>query len=147
MVAGQGNPANPNGEMTIMTKPTRLILAVAISLATIIPAYAAGEQEFGAGIDAASDYRYSEALGYFRNAAKLGNLDAQRSAGLMLLYGGALYGQEIRANRGEALQWLGLAAKGGCRVSAYVLARLDAQKGVPPAMTTAFMPSNLELDP
>lgn len=130
-----------------MTHPIKLIAAVAMSVAAILPAYGAGEREVEMAIEAASDFRYSKALEHFRSAAELGNIDAQRSAGLMLLYGGALYGQEIRANRGEALRWLGLAAKGGCKVSTYVLARLDSQKGVPPAMTTAFMPSNLKLDP
>lgn len=133
--------------MTIMTIPTNLIAAIVLSVAAILPAYAAGESEFEAAIDATSEYRYAEALKHFRNAAELGNIDAQRSAGLMLLYGGALYGQEIHANRGEALRLLGLAAKGGCKVSSYVLARLDSRKGIPPAMNTAFMPSNLELDP
>lgn len=130
-----------------MTRSIKLIVAVALSVAAILPAYAAGEREFEAALEAASDFRYSKALEHFRRAAELGNIDAQRSAGLMLLYGGALYGQEIHANRGEALRLLGLAAKGGCKVSDYVLAHLNSRKGIPPAMTTAFMSSNLELDP
>lgn len=130
-----------------MTHPIRFIVAVAWSVATILPAHAAGEREYTAALEAAADYRYASALEHFRQAAEQGNVDAQRSAGLMLLYGSALYGQEIRANRGEALRWLGLAAKGGCKVSDYVLARLDARNGIPPAVTAAIAFSAPELDP
>jgi TPR repeat protein len=112
------------GDMTAMTRPIKHIAAVVLSVAAILPAYAVGEREFEMAIEAASDFRYSIALEHFRSAAELGNIDAQRSAGLMLLYGGALYGQEIRTNRSEAIRWLGLAAKGGCKVSAYEIARL-----------------------
>jgi len=108
----------------------KCVITVVISTAAVLPACAAGESEVEAALDAASEHRYSDALAHYRIAAQFGNVDAQRNAGLMVLYGESLYGTEIHANRTEALQWLGLAAKNGCEVSTYVLAKLAARKRV-----------------
>lgn len=116
----------------------RPIFAVGISIAFILPAYAAGESEVEAAIEAASDYRYGVAFEHYRIAARLGNVDAQRSGGLMALYGEVLYGTEIHADRAEALQWLGLAAKAGCEICAYVLAKRAAHDATPVAATAAL---------
>lgn len=108
---------------THLTHLIKLISTVALSIAAITPSYATGESEVEVALDMTSNFRYADAFAHFRVAAKLGNIDAQRSAGLMALYGESMYGPEIHANRVEALQWLGLAAKNGDEVSAYMLAK------------------------
>ena len=121
-----------------MTHLIKLIFAFAILLAAVLPAYAAGESEVEAAIEAVSDHRYAEAFAHYRIAARLGNVDAQRSAGLMALYGEVLYGSEIHADRAEALQWLGLAEKAGCGICAYVLAKLAVRGGTHPVVASAL---------
>ena len=103
------------------------------ALATVIlaslahPALASGEAELAAALDHAADHRYAIALAHFRLSAEQGNVQAQRSLGLMLLKGEPLYGGEVPGNRVEALRWLSLAADKGCGVSKFVLARLNSE--------------------
>lgn len=118
-------------------------VAVAILAATGLSfAYAAGEHELDAAREAASDYRYALAFANYRAAATLGNREAQRSAGLMALYGERLYGAEVARNRSEALQWLNRAAAQGCAVSAYMVRRMTTAHGdgtnPPPALAVAM---------
>jgi TPR repeat protein len=82
---------------------------------------AAQERAFDLGMEAISDYRHSVALMHFMSAAEHGDRDAQRSLGLMLLYGGRLYGSDVQANREQATHWLRKAAANGCEVSAFML--------------------------
>lgn len=105
-------------------KTLAILVALAATVMTI-PAMASGEPELELALGDAADYRYASALSHFRLSAAAGNVQAQRSLGLMLLTGEALYGNEIRGNRVEAVKWLSLAASNGCGVSKYVLARLN----------------------
>lgn len=100
------------------------ILAAMTAMAIANPAMASGDADLAMALDAAADYRYGLALVHFKRSGELGNVQAQRSAGLMLLNGEGLYGDEIKANRAEALRWLALAAGNGCGVSRLVLARI-----------------------
>lgn len=106
---------------------------MAAALATVIlaslahPALASGEAELAAAMDYAADHRYAIALAHFRLSAEQGNVQAQRSLGLMLLKGETLYGSEVASSRAEALKWLSLAASKGCGVSKFVLARLNSE--------------------
>lgn len=93
-----------------------IVIAVA-GLAPALSAHASGEAELEAGLEAAGQYRYALALGLFRQAAEKGNVDAQRNAGLMALYGERLYGTEVARNQTEAEKWLASAARGGCAVA------------------------------
>jgi TPR repeat protein len=93
-----------------------IVLAFA-GLTPALSAHAAGEAEFEAGLDAAAQYRYAHAFELFRQAAEKGNVQAQRTAGLMALYGERLYGTEVPRNQAEAQKWLASAASGGCAVA------------------------------
>lgn len=111
--------------------------AAAILSAAAIPAHAAGEREVEAGLEAVADNRYAEAFALYRAAALLGNIDGQRSVGLMALYGDILYGTEIHADKAEAVHFLELAAKGGCDICAYVLANPEVPAAMRPAAAAA----------
>ena len=102
-----------------------IILALAAAAG---PAYANGEAELTLAEEAVVNFRYGVALDHFRAAAAKGNRLAQRTAGLMLLKGSALYGSEVPANPTEAIKWLRAAAANGCNVSKFVLAR-EARAG------------------
>lgn len=82
---------------------------------------AASPSAYELGLAAAADYHYAEALRYFQTAAEQGDRDARRTLGLMLLYGGHLYGQEIVGNRTQARRWLESAAQDGCEVSTFMV--------------------------
>lgn len=110
----------------------KLIVAATVSVTSLLPAHAAGERELEKALEAASEYRYAQAMTHFRGAAEQGNVDAQRSSGLMALYGDRLYGSAVPRNRTEAVKWLNLAAKGGCEVSSYMLNHLAQHSGEPP---------------
>jgi TPR repeat protein len=78
---------------------------------------------YAAGLDAATEQDYARALGYFQQAAALGHRDAQRTSGMMLMYGEALYGAAVPTRKTEATAWLKAAAGAGCEVSAFLLSR------------------------
>ena len=85
------------------------------------PAAIAASPSYERGVEAANNYRYSEALMHFTTAAKRGDWEAQRNLGLMLLYGDLLYGRDVSRNREQARRWLQAASNQGCEVSAFVL--------------------------
>lgn len=85
---------------------------------------AASPSAYELGLAAAADYHYAEAQRYFQAAAEQGDRNARRTLGLMLLYGGQLYGQEIAGNREQARRWLQAAAADGCEVSAFMVKTL-----------------------
>ena len=108
-----------------------IALAMAGAATPYVPAWG---QELGnqLGQGAASDYRYAEALAGVQEAARQGSREAQKISGLMLLYGERLYGEEVRADREQAIKWLTAAAAGGCEVSAHLLRRpVSASAGTP----------------
>lgn len=100
------------------------ILATVAAATVATHAMASGDAELALALDAAADYQHGLALVHFKRAGAQGNVQAQRSAGLMLLSGESLYGDEIRADRAEALRWLTLAAANGCGVSKLILTRI-----------------------
>lgn len=115
------------------------MLAVLTTLAAAAfasPAMASGEAELELALGDAADYQYSSAFSHFRLSAEAGNVQAQRSLGLMLLNGEALYGNQIKGNRVEAVKWLSLAASNGCGVSKFVLARMTIGRESPGAMVS-----------
>lgn len=85
--------------------------------------------EYEAGLEAAHEFRYAEALQHFRKAAAAGDRNAMRTSGLMLLLGSRLYGQEIRSVPSEAIALLKAAADAGCEVSNLMLTRLGYYQG------------------
>lgn len=101
-----------------------IILATMAATAVATPVKASGDAELAIALDAAADHQHGLALVHFRRSGEQGNVQAQRSAGLMLLNGEELYGDEIKANRAEALRWLSLAAENGCGVSKLILTRI-----------------------
>jgi TPR repeat protein len=74
-----------------------------------------------AGLEASAQREYAAALGHFGRAAALGHRDAQRTRGMMLLYGSALYGAEVPRRPDEAWTLLKAAAGAGCEQSAFLL--------------------------
>lgn len=77
------------------------------------------------------DHRYELALAHFQKAAELGNVQAQRIAGMMLLFGEALYGSQVTGNRLEAIRLLEQASRQGCDVSSYMLTQLNPNHSMP----------------
>lgn len=126
--------------MTTMTRLIKYTFAAVMLIATALPSHAAGEREVEAALEAVAEQRYADAFAHYRIAASLGNTDAQRSGGLMALYGGILYGTEIHADRAEALQWLELAAKNGCDICVYVLTKLAVPDEIKSAAMSAPYP-------
>lgn len=76
-------------------------------------------------------HRYAAGLVHLRKAAETGDRDARRTLGLMLLYGEALYDDEVPTNRKDGLWWLRLAAADGCETSMHVLAKLGKNVAMP----------------
>lgn len=95
----------------------------ALAFLAVAPAALAADPEatYESGVRAAEEFRYAEALHHFTQAAAQGHRHARRTAGLMLLYGEKLYGQEIRQDRLRAMKLLGQAAGQGCELSTLVL--------------------------
>lgn len=102
----------------------------AVVLAGLAPwTFAAGAAaDYEAGLQAAQEFRYDQALAHFNEAAAHGHRDAMRSAGLMLLYGQDLYGEEVHKDWIKAVHLLSAAAFRGCQVSASVLRRLGVRQ-------------------
>ena len=104
-------------------------LGTAAALLFATPAAFAADPSYERGLEASSNYRYSEALMHFTAAAEQGHRDAQRNLGLMLLYGDLLYGRDISRNRKQAKRWLQAAAANGCDVSSFMLKVLAQHAG------------------
>lgn len=110
---------------------SRFILWLGLALAlqpTGSSASAANPSSYDRGLEAAENYRYSEALMYFQKGAEQGDRNAQRNLGLMLLYGELLYGKEASRNQVHAKRWLQAAAAEGCEISTFML-KVLAQHG------------------
>ncbi len=86
-----------------------------------------GAEAMSLAREASENYRYDLALAHLRKAAELGNVEAQRTAGMMLLLGEVLYGPQVKRNRVEGVRLLQQAAGQGCATSKFVLAHLSAQ--------------------
>ena len=103
-----------------------LVFGAALLAAPVV--HAAGPV-YELGVEAAANYRYAEALMHFKQAAEQGDRDARRTLGLMLLYGGQLYGKEVERNPEQAKRWLRAAANDGCEVSTFMLKGMAAHGG------------------
>ncbi|WP_296506438.1 hypothetical protein [Rhodoferax sp.] len=110
--------------MNMKYKTMLLSAASALLFSTSASATMSADHAYEIGLAAAMDYRYSEALVQFRVAATQGNRDAQRTIGLMLLYGERLYGADVHRNDEEAIHWLKSASASGCETSSFVLQKL-----------------------
>lgn len=86
-------------------------------------------ESYEAGLQAAQDHRYAEALQWFKTAAAQGHRDAQLHSGLMLLYGSLLYGADVEADPVQALALLRAAADAGCETSRFILTRVRSSQG------------------
>jgi TPR repeat protein len=105
-----------------------VMFSTAAALLFCAPSAVAANPAYERGLDAASNYRYSEALMHFTTAAEQGDRNAQRNLGLMLLYGDLLYGRDFLRDRDQAKRWLQMAAAQGCDISTFMLNML-AQHG------------------
>lgn len=103
---------------------TALIAAGLLLLAGRPATAAVPPTPYEAGVQAAAEHRYAEALSLFQHAAEQGERDAMRNLGLMLLYGELLYGQQVARQPGQARRWLQAAAAQGCEVSVFMSRRL-----------------------
>lgn len=90
---------------------------------------AAANTAYQEGLQYAREHDYARALQAFRQAAAQGHRDAMREAGLMLLFGSALYGAQIPRHEAQAVALLKAAAEAGCEVSALMLTRLRHHQG------------------
>jgi TPR repeat protein len=84
--------------------------------------------------EALDGYDNVRAVAALRLAAASGNLRSQEVLALMLWHGEALY-PGVSANRMEALEWFGTAARGGSDTALYLL-RGWAQRGSDDAART-----------
>lgn len=112
--------------MRVLPVLCRRAALAALLLAPVISS--AAESPYERGLQAASDFRYSEAMMHFKRAAEQGDAEAMRNLGLMFLYGGLLYGAEVPKNVTEAKRWLAAARNQGCKISEFML-NVMAQHG------------------
>jgi TPR repeat protein len=66
---------------------------------------------------------FASALAAYERAAQAGDVRAQEIAGLMCLYGGALYGDAVPRDLDRARRWFAMAAGNGSEVARNLLAR------------------------
>ena len=102
-----------------------------VSLLTLAqPALAnTARADYEAGVEAMHDFHFEEAQAHLERAAGQGHRDAQRTLGLMLLYGENLYGPTVHRKTGKAVAMLKQAADQGCEVSRFGLARRGHYQG------------------
>lgn len=81
----------------------------------------AEDPSYEQGLEAASSFKYGEALTHFQVAAGREDKKAQRTIGLMLLYGERLYGSDIQRDEARARYWLQRAADNKDEIAAHVL--------------------------
>lgn len=98
-----------------------IIGCTAATLFLPISASLAADGAYERGVEAAENYRYSDALMHFQVAAERGDRSAQRNLGLMLLYGERLYGNDVRRDHEQAKRWLRIASDNKDEVSSFLL--------------------------
>jgi TPR repeat protein len=99
-----------------------LVIGVGIFLISATACHAEGN--LATAQEMFAEHRYAAGLVPLRKAAEIGDRNARRTLGLMLLYGEALYGAEVPTDREQGLRWIRLAAVDGCEISRHVLAKL-----------------------
>jgi TPR repeat protein len=105
------------------------ILSAAVAACCFQPLLAISDEDLMAQAQAhQANGRYDLALNTYLLAADQGHSQAQRTAGLMLLYGQHVYGAEIQQDRTKGLWLIRKAAGNGCEVSKHLLEKLDAPK-------------------
>jgi TPR repeat protein len=102
-----------------------LAAAVTLTLSATLPAEARGPVETAAADNAYDTQHFSDALALYERAAAAGDLRSQEIAGLMLLYGGSLYGAAVPHDMARAVQWLSKAAAQGSPMAERLLQRLQ----------------------
>lgn len=102
-----------------------VLMVVSLLLLSAAPASAAvAVTSYDAGLEAVSEQRYRDAVLLFQRAAEQGDREAMRNLGLMLLYGEALYGQQVKRQPELARRWLQAAAARGCEISTHMCRRM-----------------------
>lgn len=100
-----------------------LHVAFAAMVATAATAHASTEMD---DADLAYDTQhYAEALRLYEAAAAKGDLRAQEIAGLMHLYGDAMYGSGVKRDKAQAAKWLRMADEQGSEMARRLLPRLE----------------------
>ncbi|MFN3565112.1 MAG: hypothetical protein ACK4V1_03890 [Burkholderiaceae bacterium] len=105
----------------------RIALAIGLGIAFAGAADAVETALDGAGAEYEVQH-FTAALAAYESAAQAGDAQAQEIAGLMHLYGEALYGTQIAANRTKAVYWLAQAAGQGRETARYLVDRMAARE-------------------
>ena len=110
--------------MRTICKHSRLLFVSASLFIAVTSCHA--EDMMSSAMQMFAEHRYAAGLVPLQKAAEVGDLEARRTLGLMLLYGQSLYSTEVPTNREQGLQWLRMAAGDGCEISRHMLAKLKA---------------------
>lgn len=102
-----------------------IIAAAAALLTSALLPTAHASTDMDAADFAYETQHYSEALALFERAAAAGDMRAQEVAGLMLFYGGDLYGETVPRDMARAVHWLSKAAAQGSAMAERLLVRLN----------------------
>lgn len=106
-------------------KHTRFLF-VSASLFLAFATSCQAEDKLASAMEMFAEHRYAAGLVPLQTAAEMGDRDARRTLGLMLLYGQSLY-TEVSTNREQGLRWLRMAAGDGCETSQYMLAKFRSE--------------------
>ncbi len=109
----------------ITCKRTRFLF-VSASLFLAFTTSSHAEDKLASAMEMFAEHRYAAGLVPLQKAAEMGDRDARRTLGLMLLYGQSLYNTEVPTNREQGLRWLRMAAGDGCEISKYMLTKLKS---------------------
>lgn len=101
-----------------------LFLSTSLFIALTTSSHAEDKLMLASAREMFAEHRYAAGLVPLQKAAEMGDPDARRTLGLMLLYGQSLYTTEVPTNREQGLRWLRMAAVDGCEISRHMLAKL-----------------------
>ncbi len=108
-------------------KRTRFLFVLAsLFIAFTTSSHAEDKLQLASAMEMFAEHRYAAGLVPLQKAAEMGDRDARRTLGLMLLYGQSLYNTEVPTNREQGLRWLRMAAGDGCEISQYMLTKLKS---------------------
>ncbi len=114
--------------MRATCKRTRfLFVSASLFIAFTTSSHAQDKLMLASAMEMFAEQRYAAGLVPLQKAAEMGDRDASRTLGLMLLYGQSLYNTEVPTNREQGLRWLRMAAGDGCEISRHMLAKLKSQ--------------------
>ena len=101
-----------------------LFVSASLFIAFTTSSHAEDKLMLASAMEMFAEHRYADGLAPLQKAAEMGDRDARRTLGLMLLYGQSLYNTEVPTNREQGLRWLRMAAGDGCETSKYMLTKL-----------------------